>query len=300
MKKNQKEIKPLLNPRIDRNFKSIFTQDREESRIALKSFLSAMIGETVTEVTVKENEPAIQFDGEKGISYDINCILGDGTCAQVEMQGLDKDCDFGKRAEYYAARLVSSSRLRGENWKEMPKAYQITVMNFTFDSKNNTPIHHYSLTDTHDGARLPGIINVIFMELPKLPPVDSKTDIEALPSAIKWGKFLQEADNPESRDLIDSIAKSEEGIMKAEVMLDALSDERWRWIVQGKIEGQERDIRDGLANAEERGMMKKAIENARNFLAMKVLSYEQIAKGVGLPLEKIEELAAELSDCQTK
>ena len=56
MKKIQKKIKPLLNPRIDRNFKSIFTQDREESRIALKSFLSAMIGETITKVTVKENE----------------------------------------------------------------------------------------------------------------------------------------------------------------------------------------------------------------------------------------------------
>lgn len=41
-----------------------------------------------------------------------------------------------------------------------------------------------------------------------------------------------------------SIAESEEGIMKAEVILDSLSDERWRWIIQGKIEGQERDIQN--------------------------------------------------------
>ncbi len=316
MNKKQKKIKPLLNPRIDRNFKSIFTQDREESRIALKSFLSAMIGETITKVTVKENEPAIQFDGEKGISYDINCVLGDGTTAQVEMQGLDKDCDFGNRAEYYAARLVSSNRLRGDNWKEMPKSYQITVMNFTFDKNKEAPIHHYTLTDTNDGAKLPGIINVIFMELPKLPPVDCKTDIEALPSAIKWGKFLQEADNPKKKSIIDRIAKSEEGIMKAEVMLNALSDERWNWIIQGKIEGQERDIRSGLANAEERGIKigrkegisigakqginATKITNARNLLAMNVLTHEQIAKGVELPIEKIEELAAEMASSQSK
>lgn len=70
-------------------------------------------------------------------------------------------------------------------------------------------------------------------------------------SAIKWGKFLQEADNPKKKSIIDRIAKSEEGIMKAEVMLNALSDERWNWIIQGKIEGQERDIRSGLTNAEE-------------------------------------------------
>ena len=90
--------------------------------------------------------------------------------------------------------------------------------------------------------------------------------------------------------------------MKAETMLNALSDERWNWIIQGKIEGQERDIRSGLANAEERGLKRgmdaKAIENARNFLSMNVLTHEQIAKGVGLPIEKIKELAAEISSSQ--
>ena len=102
--------------------------------------------------------------------------------------------------------------------------------------------------------------------------------------------------------------------MKAETMLNALSDERWNWIIQGKIEGQERDIRSGLANAEERGikigrkegisigeklglqagMDAKAISNARNLLAMKLGTHEQIAQAVELPIEKIEELAREM------
>ncbi len=38
----------------------------------------------------------------------------------------------------------------------------------------------------------------------------------------------------------------------------------------------------------------KAIESARKFLSMKLLTHEQIAEGVGLPLEKIEELALEI------
>ena len=36
----------------------------------------------------------------------------------------------------------------------------------------------------------------------------------------------------------------------------------------------------------------------RNFLSMNVLTHEQIAKGVGLPIEKIKELAAEISSSQ--
>ncbi len=94
--------------------------------------------------------------------------------------------------------------------------------------------------------------------------------------------------------------------MKAEVMLNALSDERWNWIIQGKIEGQERDIRSGLANAEERGIkigekrgLKKGmdetkIENAKNLLAMGLGTHEQISQAIGLPIEKIEALAKEI------
>ncbi len=49
----------------------------------------------------------------------------------------------------------------------------------------------------------------------------------------------------------------------------------------------------------EDGVAEKAKEAALNFLAMNVLTHEQIAKGVGIPLEKIEELAAELATSQS-
>ena len=56
------------------------------------------------------------------------------------------------------------------------------------------------------------------------------------------------------------------------------------------IEGR----KEGILIGEKRGMDANKIANAKNFLAMKVLTHEQIAKGVGLPIEKIEELAREM------
>ena len=47
----------------------------------------------------------------------------------------------------------------------------------------------------------------------------------------------------------------------------------------------------GEARGEKRGEERAKLENARNLLAMDVLSHEQIAQAVGLPLETIEELA---------
>ena len=66
-----------------------------------------------------------------------------------------------------------------------------------------------------------------------------------------------------------------------------------------RLEGREEGILIGEKRGEKRGkkegMNEKAIASARNLLAMKVLSHEQIAQAVGLQLEKIEELAKEVS-----
>ena len=292
----------VLNPRLDPNFKAIFTQKTKESNNALKSFLTAAIGRTVEKVTVAENDEPKEFDSQRGISYDINCTFDDGTCSQIEMQGYDRDYDYGKRAEYYVSRLLSSTLDVGDDWDKIPKSYQISVLNFKFDKTNDNPIHYYTMLDPKDGAKLADRLNVIFIELPKIPEFDENTDIKNLPTIIKWCKFILDADNPEKQGVISKIAESEEGIMAAENTLSRISQDRWRWIIQGQIEGRERDIRSGFHAAERRGMengLKKGIEQgerkakvemARQLLSMRVLSSNQIAQATGLSLEEIDSL----------
>jgi len=294
----------LLNPRYDANFKAIFTQNTKESRIALKSFLSAAIGRKVKEVFVTENEEPKTFDLQRGVSYDINCVFDDDSSAQVEMQGFDRQYNYGKRAEYYASRLVSATLEVGDDWDKVAQAYQISVLNFKYDMGNENPIHHYTMLDPTDGARLSGRLNVIFLELPKLPEFDENTDIDSLPSIIKWCKFLQKVDDTDARQqsIISKIARSEEGIMEAEATLNKISQDRWRWIIQGQIEGRERDIISGINAAERRGIAqgiaqgisqgehKKAIETAKNMLKMNLGTKEQIAQITGLNLEEINSL----------
>ncbi|MBR4245617.1 MAG: hypothetical protein IKQ13_01320, partial [Treponema sp.] len=118
-----------------------------------------------------------------------------------------------------------------------------------------------------------------------------------LPSLLKWCKFLKEADNPGSQDLIRAIVESEDGIMKASDTLKNISDDGWRWVIQGQIEGKKRDYTSGLLAAErrglaqglEQGMHKKAIETAKNLLK-EGIAPEMIAKCCSLPLEEVMEL----------
>ena len=282
----------ILNPRLDPNFKAIFTQPTPESRCALKSFLTAAIGRKVVDVTVVENEEPKDFDTERGIRYDINCEFDDGTLAQIEIQGEDKNHAFGKRVEYYVSRLTSSLASVGEEWDKLPQAYQISVLDFYFDSTNDNPIHHYTMVDTSDGSKLPGILNVIFMELPKAVKFGRNEDIKTLPSAVKWCKFLKEADAPEKQDLINELARSEEGIMEAAKTLSKISQDRWRWIMQGRIEGEKRDYITGINAAKREGARETAIANAKSFYANGV-SIEIIAKSLGMSEEVVKGIVSE-------
>ena len=52
--------------------------------------------------------------------------------------------------------------------------------------------------------------------------------------------------------------------------------------------------KEAFEDGMEAGLNKKADETARNFLKMNIGTYEQIAQGTGLSVEKIMELANEI------
>ena len=53
-------------------------------------------------------------------------------------------------------------------------------------------------------------------------------------------------------------------------------------------------IQAGMEQGLQQGARENAIENAKNFLKMKIGSYEQIAQGTGLTLEEVMKLAEEI------
>ena len=94
--------------------------------------------------------------------------------------------------------------------------------------------------------------------------------------------------------------------MEAAKTLSKISQDRWRWIMQGRIEGEKRDYitginaakregrEEGMKDGFKKGAKANAIANAKNFLRMNIGSPEQIAQGTSLPLEQVLALKEEL------
>ena len=285
----------LLNPRLDVNFKAIFTQETKESDEALLSFLSSVLGRKIKNVQLTNNEPPVDFPTQLQMSFDVAVTFEDGEKAAIEMQGRDREYNFEVRSEIQVARLLNTTAKKGENWSA-DKVYQISVLNFHLPKDDKREMSWYTMKSQY-GHELAGYLNVIHIDLIEIKkllgtPVDQLTPLQ------KWGLYFSYADDESKVDYINQIAESEVGIMEANRLIGRMSEEESNWFRQNSIDTFIRDRNTEMENATKKGLEKgikqgaktAKLEAATNLLKMNVLTPEQIAQATELPLEEVLEL----------
>ena len=88
-------------------------------------------------------------------------------------------------------------------------------------------------------------------------------------------------------NLLNGLFKKEKSQIMGNILCEFDQDVYERDIFQ---DGKDEGIAIGLAEGEARGSRTKALEAARNLLSLRVLTEEQIAQTVGLPLDEIAQL----------
>ena len=80
------ETIPVIDPRRDLVFKTIFGKQTEKANIARNSLISAFLGKTVQQSTVLNPEMSISDVRDKATRLDVLCKLEDGSKVNLEMQ----------------------------------------------------------------------------------------------------------------------------------------------------------------------------------------------------------------------
>ena len=299
MEKQKQTLRPtptaILNPRLDVNFKALFTQGTKESDAALQSFISAAVGRKIKSLKLDPNEPAVDAPSQMQMSFDVAVTFDDGEKASIEMQGRDREYDYAARSEVQAARLLNNNAKKGGEW-QANRVYQISVLNFHFKNGDKSEMSWYTMKDDK-GNGLADKLNVIFIDLLTIKRLVG-TPVERLTPLQKWGLFFSYADDESKTEYVCQIAKSEEGIMEADRIAQRMSEEDANWFRQNSIDIARRDRNAELSAYREKGLVegarRKAVENARNALAMN-LTAEQAAQITGLSLEQVLDLQKELA-----
>ena len=302
--KYRKTHGPLLNPRLDFVFKSLFTDGSVNSQLALKGIISAATGRTVTDATVVNTEPPALSKADKRCSFDVSTVFNDGERAEIEMQGQNVQGAFADRITYLAARLMVSNFHFGEDYSKLKYMYQISITDFNL-TKGTEVLTRYRMYSPEKCVELGNSrLNIITLELPKVIPL-LKQDVKTLSKPQMWCIFLKKADDSKYQDLIKKICLREESIMAAQEKLKVVSMEEPEWLRQfhedkarmdyissmnyAKRTGLERGIRKGIQQGlkqarEQLSESKKQI--ARNLKQMG-LTGEQIAQATGLDLQEV-------------
>lgn len=299
----------ILNPRLDVNFKALFTQGTKESDAALQSFISAAIGRKIKSLKLDPNEPPADTPSQMRMSFDVAVTFDDGEKADIEIQGRDREYDFKARAEIQAARLLNNNAKKGGNY-DAKKVFQISVLNFHASRDDKSQVSRYTMK-SQSGSELARRLNVVFIDLLEIKKLFG-TPVEQLTPLQKWGLFLSYADDGSKADYISQIAKSEEGIMEADRIAQRMSEEDANWFRQNSIDiarrdynstmehyqqmGLEKGLRQGMQQGLEQGMQQgaqqKAIEDARSFYANGV-SVDIIAKSLNMTVDQVKEIVSE-------
>ncbi len=283
----------ILSPRKDLVFKSLFTRKTEESKGAFLDFLSGILKKEVIDVTINENELAVNSTNEKQSTMDINCKCRDGEILNIEMQVEDKGVT-GIRAEYNVAKLHGSQGIKGRDYSELNRTIQVTITDYSVYS-DEIYIDEFTYTGTIGRKLIDSKTSIFIIELSKLShllekPTKSLTKIE------KWALYLKYVDDVTKRDFINSLLKEEVGLAMASSVLKTITnDELFRMeliskekaaidreadLIRAKREGREEGETNSFLLMISNGLMTYEKLSTLNLLSKKQLRTlrEQLAK----------------------
>ena len=281
----------LLDLKNDVVFKSYFSKETPAGIYCRTKMLGSIIGQRVETATVLNPDILPDFIHGKFPRLDIHCILDDGSEADVEMQGTKQHDDQIKRSIYYGAVLAKNAVKTGVLYSQMPKVYQIMFMDCTVikEEKGKERFHHsYTFRDDENGAQLSDVLQIHFIELPKL-----KRNIETMSELEFWALMIKSGGSEKTQELFRKFDDRQEDLKMANTLLRDISKDEKEWWAKFSYETAERE-RNAIQNAallqaEHRGAFQSSITTAHNLFKLG-LSDEQIASAVNLPIGEIEKL----------
>ena len=233
-----------------------------------KTVLEILLDIKIERIEYPELQKAIEpFYTSKGVRLDVY-VEDCNRIFDVEIQN-SAETDIGKRTRYYQSMLDIDSFMKGQMYKDLKESIIIFLCRYDPFQKG---IACYTIERTCKEDK-----SVKINDNCKLYVFNCKAYKNAKRKELKsFLKFIEnnkpETDFTRSLYKMVEIQKEQETLKTTYFALSlAEQDAIYKGIYQGIAENK--------------------IENAKNLIAMNILSYEQISKAIGLPLEKVEELA---------
>uniref|UniRef100_UPI0025E09C36 Rpn family recombination-promoting nuclease/putative transposase n=1 Tax=uncultured Clostridium sp. TaxID=59620 RepID=UPI0025E09C36 len=241
-----------------------------------------------------------QFIDDKYSRLDIKAETNNNEIINIEIQ-LKNEYNMIKRSLYYLSKMYEEQLGEGEDYSKLNRTVCINILNFKY-LKTEKFHTGYRLKELETNEELTDVIEMHFIEIPKLPEESDEKDI-----LMAWTEFLRDPESEKVRSIemsIEEIREAKDELirlsndesqrelyeMRSKILKDkvsALNEAERKGIEKGRKEGIEKGRKEGI----EKGIKQRNIEIAKNLLD--VLDDETISLKTGLTIEKIQQLRKE-------
>jgi len=281
-----KEGVSVLDIRYDPVFKAVFTKETVESRGALSSLISALIGRNVKVDAIIANEPPVDDLRQRYLRFDVACVTEEGELVNVEMS-FNPDPDEPVRLEYYSARLFVGQDVHGEDkdYSGLKETYQIAILSKYRFFPDEELIHNFIYYDPDNRISLGGRTKIITVELVKTKPIAEKP-VEEMKNTEHWAVFFEYLTDEAKKAKIIDIINHEEGIAMAVETLSKITKDEIEYARMTTLLKSELDYQSGMTHARRSGLKEGKLIIAKNLLA-EGSTPEFVQRITGLSLEEI-------------
>lgn len=282
----------IMSPKIDFAFKLLFGDPNNID--LLQSLLTAILNvpkEELNDLQIINSELPRQFAEDKKGILDVRAKTKDGKEIDIEIQILSTEY-MAKRTTFYWSKMYTSQIKSGDTYDKLKKCITINIIDFECIPLNK--IHtSYHITEDETGYRLTEILEIHYLELPKLNKQGIEKDEDT--AIIQWLEFIE----TKSKEVMEMLASKNEDINKAYNKLQVMSkDEKARMTYEAR-EAEIHDQKTRIKTAREEGINigedRKAVKVAQNLLKMG-LSVEQVATAAELKIEQVEEIKRQITN----
>ena len=293
----------------DYAFKKLFgTEENKDVMIEFVSLVTGMNKADFEDVKIENTELIPMFFTDKRGRVDVKIALKNGAKIDVEMQNIFFS-DYPKRSLYYWAQLFLENFHRGYEYSELNKCISINILNAPFPLTDK--LHsEYKILEVEKHTLLDDVFEMHFFDLTKLKEGDM---LHTMSEIEQWLLFIKTRKDAVREGLSENnpvMSKANEALKHfyltdedkklylmannarsdiASIRGDGRREGREEGREEGSREGREKGREEGMREGIEEGSHAKAIETARNCLALK-MSVGTIAKITGLSIEEIERL----------
>ena len=237
-----------------------------------KELLEILLQIKIDHITM-HTEESIEVDyGKKGVRLDVYAV-GSDKAYNLEMQATDKG-ELPERARYYQGILDVQELNQGDEYKNLKDSYVIFIC----------------VPDIFKKGFAKYTFENLCLEDPKIKLNDRAYKYFFI--ASNYDKILDDKQKAFLKLVMTPKAKGTNSFTEkiSRLVEEAKQNSQWRKQFMDWEREMAIKFREGKEEGLIEGAQQNAIENARNFLAMGVLSVEQVAQGTNLPLETVQEL----------